>query len=160
MVSRQELIAAAADVVNHRRSVDAEYGQVGAALVTEGGMMHRGVCIDTPSGMGFCAEHAAIAAMITAGESRIATMRRELSHTYRDLAAIVLKSGRGNDAVAALRSSLANATALAADDAQQKDDAIELAWTQVELGSALRRSLHYAQAEQLLRAVVANEALA
>jgi serine/threonine protein kinase len=89
-----------------------------------------------------------------------ATMRRELSHTYRDLAAIVLKSGRGNDAVAALRSSLANATALAADDAQQKDDAIELAWTQVELGSALRRSLHYAQAEQLLRAVVANEALA
>jgi cytidine deaminase len=29
------------------------------------------VCIDTPSGMGFCAEHAAIAAMITAGESRI-----------------------------------------------------------------------------------------
>ncbi|MEI6099378.1 MAG: cytidine deaminase, partial [Alphaproteobacteria bacterium] len=29
------------------------------------------VCIDTQCGMGFCAEHAAIAAMITAGESRI-----------------------------------------------------------------------------------------
>jgi cytidine deaminase len=29
------------------------------------------VCIDTGSGTGFCAEHAAIAAMVTAGEYRI-----------------------------------------------------------------------------------------
>nr|MDQ6936450.1 hypothetical protein [Actinomycetota bacterium] len=28
-------------------------------------------CIDTASGTGFCAEHAAIAAMVTAGEHRI-----------------------------------------------------------------------------------------
>lgn len=32
------------------------------------------VCIDVCSGMGFCAEHAAIAAMITVGESRIMKM--------------------------------------------------------------------------------------
>ena len=70
-MNNDELIAAAAEVVHHRRNGDAEYGQVGAALLTEAGVMHRGVCIDTPSGMGFCAEHAAIAAMITAGESRI-----------------------------------------------------------------------------------------
>ena len=29
------------------------------------------MCIDVPCSMGFCAEHAAIAAMITSGESRI-----------------------------------------------------------------------------------------
>ena len=33
--------------------------------------VYKGVCIDTPCSMGFCAEHAAIAALITAGENRI-----------------------------------------------------------------------------------------
>ncbi len=70
----EELIARAADVVNHRRAGNSEYGQVGAALITGSGAVHVGVCIDTSSGMGFCAEHAAIAAMITAGESRIVTI--------------------------------------------------------------------------------------
>ena len=36
------------------------------------GKIYRGVCIDTGSGMGFCAEHAAVAAMVTARESSIA----------------------------------------------------------------------------------------
>jgi len=40
-------------------------------LVTNKGNVYKGVCIDTPCSMGFCAEHAAIASMITAGESRI-----------------------------------------------------------------------------------------
>ena len=34
--------------------------------------MYSGVCIDTGSGTGFCAEHSAIAAMVTSGEYRIA----------------------------------------------------------------------------------------
>ncbi|WP_199315039.1 helix-turn-helix domain-containing protein [Streptomyces cadmiisoli] len=34
--------------------------------------LHSGVCIDTGSGTGFCAEHAAIAAMVAAREYRIA----------------------------------------------------------------------------------------
>ena len=33
-----------------------------------------GVCIDTACSMGFCAEHAAAAAMITAGENRVSKM--------------------------------------------------------------------------------------
>jgi cytidine deaminase len=74
MITDEELIARAASVVHHRRLGDAEYGQVGAALVTASGAVHIGVCIDTPSGMGFCAEHAAVASMITAGESRIAAI--------------------------------------------------------------------------------------
>jgi cytidine deaminase len=47
-------------------------GDVGAALVTDRGNIYLGVSIDTASGTGFCAEHSAIAAMVTSGESRIA----------------------------------------------------------------------------------------
>ncbi len=67
-----ELKAAALEVLDPRRiSEDIEAGGVAAALVTDRGNIYRGVCIDTACSMGFCAEHAAIAAMITAGESRV-----------------------------------------------------------------------------------------
>ena len=66
------LIAAARAVVNPRRlSRTVEVGGVGSALRTASGAIFTGVCIDAASGIGFCAEHAAVAAMITAGESRI-----------------------------------------------------------------------------------------
>ena len=89
-----------------------------------------------------------------------ATVRRELSLTYRDLGAIVLELGRVQDAVASLRSALAIACEISAGDAPREDDAVELAWTQVELGQALRQSRSYAEAERQLRAVVTNEVLA
>ncbi|MDL2226011.1 cytidine deaminase [Eubacteriales bacterium OttesenSCG-928-M02] len=44
---------------------------VAAALITVDGNIYTGVCIDTPSSLGCCAEHSAICAMITAGESHI-----------------------------------------------------------------------------------------
>lgn len=66
------LKAAALEVLNPRRiSENIEVGGVAAALVTDRGNVYRGVCIDTACSMGFCAEHAAISAMITAGESRV-----------------------------------------------------------------------------------------
>ncbi len=49
----------------------AQAASVGAAILTASGNVYTGVCIDTACSMGFCAEHAAAAAMITAGESRI-----------------------------------------------------------------------------------------
>lgn len=52
-------------------SKDCYVASVASALVTEKGNVYVGVCIDTPSGMGFCAEHSAIAQMITNEESRI-----------------------------------------------------------------------------------------
>ena len=67
-----DLIAAAAGVIRRRLHGDYLIGDVGAALVTASGAVHLGVCIDTGSGMGFCAEANAIGAMVTAGESRIA----------------------------------------------------------------------------------------
>lgn len=70
-----ELYQRARSVLNPRRlSEDAEAGGVGAALLTESGQVYVGVCIDTACSMGFCAEHAAAAAMITAGESRVLKM--------------------------------------------------------------------------------------
>lgn len=67
-----DLIAAALEVLKPRRISDnIEAGGVAAALVTDKGNVYRGVCIDTACSMGFCAEHAAVAAMITAGESRV-----------------------------------------------------------------------------------------
>ncbi len=52
-------------------SPTAEAGGVGAALLTQDGNIYVGVCIDTACSMGFCAEHAAAAAMITAQEQRV-----------------------------------------------------------------------------------------
>ena len=66
-----ELVAAAFGVVRRVRSHRIEAGQVGAAIRCAGGRVHLGVCIDAPCGIGFCAEHAAVAAMVTAGETRI-----------------------------------------------------------------------------------------
>ena len=72
-ISNYELIQKARSVLNPRQlSHDNSAGGVACALLSAGGNLYYGVCIDTGSGMGFCAEHAAIAAMITAGESRIA----------------------------------------------------------------------------------------
>lgn len=47
------------------------YGHVGCALLTDKGNIYTGVSINAKCGIGFCAEHAAIADMIKAGESRI-----------------------------------------------------------------------------------------
>lgn len=67
-----ELYQAALEVLQPRRiSPDVEAGGVAAALVTDQGNVYRGVCIDISCSMGFCAEHAAIAAMLTAGENRV-----------------------------------------------------------------------------------------
>ena len=46
-------------------------GGVAAALLTKAGNIYVGVCIDTASTLGMCAERNAIANMITNGESKI-----------------------------------------------------------------------------------------
>jgi cytidine deaminase len=67
----KELIQKAASVINLRKVGDRLIGDVGAALVSEKGNIYTGICMDLPSGIGFCAEHSAIAAMATAGEEHI-----------------------------------------------------------------------------------------
>ncbi|MGZ3601224.1 MAG: cytidine deaminase family protein [Ktedonobacterales bacterium] len=66
-----DLIKQAASVVRPQWIGDRLLGDVGCALLTDQGQIYRGVCLDTGSGTGFCAETSAIAAMVTAGEVRI-----------------------------------------------------------------------------------------
>ncbi len=73
-MTNNDLIEQAASVINHYMagvSADRLCGDVGAALISETGNVHTGVCIDTP-GWGLCAERSAIAAMVTAKEYNIA----------------------------------------------------------------------------------------
>lgn len=79
-LSAEELIATAANTLNPHYSGDRLFGNVASALLTSGGNLFLGVCIDTGSGTGFCAEHSAIAAMVTAGEYRI----RRITAVWRD----------------------------------------------------------------------------
>ena len=67
-----ELYHAARRVQNGRTiSPFIDAGGVAAAILTKQGNIYVGVCIDTASTLGMCAERNAIANMITNGESRI-----------------------------------------------------------------------------------------
>ena len=46
-------------------------GSVASALLTEAGNVYTGICLDLACGIGFCAEHAAIAAMLQNRETAI-----------------------------------------------------------------------------------------
>src|SRR5690242_2590955 len=70
-MTNEDLIRSAARVLNPKQVGDRLFGDVASVLVTETGHQYAGVCIDTGSGTGFCAEHSAIAAMVTAGEYKI-----------------------------------------------------------------------------------------
>jgi cytidine deaminase len=67
-----ELYKIAKSRINPRKiSPFIEAGGVSAALLTKAGNIYTGVCIDTCSSLGMCAERNAIANMITNGESKI-----------------------------------------------------------------------------------------
>jgi cytidine deaminase len=71
-MTNDELIRKAQAVVNPRTIAQGcTVGDVGCALLTDKGSLHVGVCIDASGGMGFCAEHSAIASMVTGGEQSI-----------------------------------------------------------------------------------------
>ena len=68
----KELCEAAKAVMNERRI--SEYvtaGEVGAAILSGSGRIYTGVCVDTCSTLGICAERNAIFNMITNGEQEI-----------------------------------------------------------------------------------------
>ena len=72
LISDEELIEKAKSVIKPRKIKHGfTVGDVGCALITDKCNVYVGVCIDTASGMGFCAEHSAIAAMVTHGEQKI-----------------------------------------------------------------------------------------
>ena len=70
-----KLYSAAAKVQRQRIiSPFIEAGGVAAAILTKKGSIYVGVCIDTASTLGMCAERNAIANMITNGENTICRM--------------------------------------------------------------------------------------
>lgn len=79
-ITNEELIKKAVSVINTKKINEYTLGDVGCALVTEKGNVYTGVCIDTGSGMGLCAEASAIAAMVTAGEFKI----KKIVATWKD----------------------------------------------------------------------------
>jgi len=46
-------------------------GTVGCALLTKAGNVYTGICVDVYCGIGFCAEHSAIAEMLKGRETEI-----------------------------------------------------------------------------------------
>lgn len=68
----EELIRRAKAVAKSRELGNGNVvGSVGSALMTEKGNIYVGVSLDLCCGIGFCAEHSAIASMVTEGEYRI-----------------------------------------------------------------------------------------
>lgn len=68
----KEMYEAAKAVQNDRRiSEYVEAGGVAAAILSASGKIYTGVCIDTCSTLGICAERNAIFNMITCGEQEI-----------------------------------------------------------------------------------------
>ena len=70
-MSTAELIQRACQLAQPVTMDRAEMGSVSCVLITEDNTIFEGVCIDTISGMGFCAEHTAISQMITQREYRV-----------------------------------------------------------------------------------------
>ena len=67
-----EMYNAAKEVLNARQISDyVSCGEVSAAVLSKSGKIYTGVCIDTCSGLGVCAERNAIFNMITCGEHEI-----------------------------------------------------------------------------------------
>lgn len=71
-ITNNELIEKAKQAARfHKTSEDVVIGEVGCAVVTDKDNIYIGASIDACCGIGFCAEHSAIASMVTNGEYRI-----------------------------------------------------------------------------------------
>ena len=67
-----DMYAAAKAALNPRRiSEYVSCGEVAAAILSKSGNIYTGVCVDTCSTLGICAERNAIFNMLTCGESEI-----------------------------------------------------------------------------------------
>lgn len=72
---RKKLIETAGDIsADYKLRDDFTAGGVGAAILTVDGNIYTGICFDLASGLGFCAEVAAIAEMLKNHETQIDTV--------------------------------------------------------------------------------------
>ena len=74
-MERDTLYESARERLNTKRTTrNGKLGHVASAILTRTGNIYTGVAMDLPSSIGFCAEHAAVSAMVTAGEYDIASI--------------------------------------------------------------------------------------
>lgn len=80
-MEKQALYQIALETINPLRLRESgEAGHVACALETSEGKLYTGICIDLPCSIGFCAEQAAIAAMVKHGETCI----KQIIAVYED----------------------------------------------------------------------------
>jgi cytidine deaminase len=78
--TNKQLIQKAKRVANlYKVSEDVRIGDVGCALITDKNNIYLGTSIHACCGVGFCAEHSAIASMVTNGEHKIKRIVATLS---------------------------------------------------------------------------------
>ena len=81
-----EMYNAAKAVHNERRISDyVDAGGVSAAVLSKSGRIYTGVCVDTCSTLGICAERNAIFNMITNGESEILRVLAIMPDNYKNI---------------------------------------------------------------------------
>lgn len=70
--SNEQLIQKAKEIAKlHESPFEVKIGEVGCALISEKGNLYLGVSIHACCGIGFCAEHGAIASMVLNQEYKI-----------------------------------------------------------------------------------------
>lgn len=71
-ITNRDLIQKAKEIAKlHKISEDVRIGDVGCTLITEKNNIYRGISIHACCGVGFCAEHSAIASMVLNKEYKI-----------------------------------------------------------------------------------------
>ena len=73
---------------------DCSAGSVAAAIRAKSGKIYSGVCLHLPCGIGFCAEHAAVAEMLKSRETRVDAIVAVLAQGFCLLAAAVVNCSR------------------------------------------------------------------
>jgi cytidine deaminase len=115
-------------------------GFVGAALVTSRGSIFTGVNLDFYCGIGFCAEHSAVAEMVKAGETRIAKIVAVATSKEGDLIGVLPPCGRCRELIYQVDTANLD-TDVIIDQTGQRNSLRQLlphSWQEV-FGSELRR---------------------
>lgn len=126
----QSLIARASDARIPISFRDGGSGLVGCALETSDGEIFTGVNIDVPCSMGFCAEHAAVAAMLGTGRTRIV----RIATVYKD-GRVIPPCGRCRELLSQIdHGNLEADVAVTNDDTMTLRELLPMRWDAMKTG--------------------------
>lgn len=102
-------------------------GHVACALMTDKGNVYTGISINAKCGIGFCAEHSAIADMLKAGETRIYKL---VSASCNN---VVVSCGRCLEFIRQINKDNINTKILVGDSYKTVDELLPVRWEIDEL---------------------------